>query len=107
MSQVATFNETLAAFFKRRPLEWIDGKRLARIAGQYAWRSRVSDLRRAPYSMTIENRQRSGMSVYQTVNARWKRSEYRFVPDSPAELSPEASHGRPEPKPEPSETLRT
>jgi hypothetical protein len=48
----------LAAFFNARPGEWIDGMELGRIAGSYAWRTRVSDLRRPPYNLTIENRQR-------------------------------------------------
>jgi hypothetical protein len=65
----------LAHFFQRRPNTWIDGRTLATIAGAYAWRTRISDLRRAPFSMVIENRQRhvdvGGTPI--TI------SEYRFV----------------------------
>jgi hypothetical protein len=48
----------LAAFFHRHPNTWQDGKTLSLIAGGYGWRTRVSDLRRAPFNMVIENRQR-------------------------------------------------
>ena len=37
-----TLNDVLAAFFKARPNQWIDGKELATVAGGYAWRSRCS-----------------------------------------------------------------
>jgi hypothetical protein len=50
--------DRLAAYFKARPDQWIDGRELGTVAGAYAWRSRVSELRRAPYDMAIENRQR-------------------------------------------------
>lgn len=38
--------------------EWVDGKRLAIVAGGYAWRTRVSNLRKAPWFLTIDNRYR-------------------------------------------------
>jgi len=66
----------LAAFFRERPNRWIDGRMLAPIAGSYGWRSRVSDLRRAPFFMTVENRQRT----VATENGPVVISEYRFVP---------------------------
>jgi hypothetical protein len=50
--------DQLAHFFREHPNEWIDGKVLASLAGGYAWRTRVSDVRRPPFSLTIENRQR-------------------------------------------------
>lgn len=64
--------DKLAAYFKSRPGQWIDGKQLATVAGGYAWRSRCADIRKAPYSMQIDNRQfkRNGYKV----------SEYKFVP---------------------------
>ena len=62
----------LAAFFEKRPGEWQDGRTLSGIAGTYAWRTRVSDLRRPPYNLTIENRQRR--------QGRFVVSEYRMVP---------------------------
>ncbi len=51
---------------------WIDGLVLAEVGGAYAWRSRVAELRKAPWHLTVENRQRrleSGAVV----------SEYRVV----------------------------
>jgi hypothetical protein len=44
----------LAEFFRDRPLVWIDGADLGMIAGRYAWRSRISDLRHGPYFLDIE-----------------------------------------------------
>jgi len=48
----------LAAFFRARPLEWVDGQQLASIAGAYGWRTRVSELRKPPFGMNIPNRLR-------------------------------------------------
>ena len=74
-SRGATLCDRLAAFFKARPGAWIDGRELADVAGAYAWRSRVSDLRREPYYMAIENRQRKV--------GEYTVSEYRFaVPEA-------------------------
>lgn len=70
---------TLAAFFKQHPNQWIDGRVLARIAGSYAWRSRVSDCR-TTLQMTIENRQERHMAVDCSM---YTVSLYRYVP--PAE----------------------
>ena len=77
---VHTFTRRLAAFFRARPHQWIDGRSLE-FAGRYAWRTRVSDLRRAPYFMTIRNRQRR----IAVAGRRFVVSEYRFEPErSPA-----------------------
>lgn len=73
--------ERLAAFFRERPGCWVDGRTLGPIAGCYAWRSRVSDLRRAPFFMTVENRQRT----IDTENGPVVISEYRFVPPTEAQ----------------------
>ena len=62
----------VAAFFRGRPDEWIDGRELMTVAGSYGWRTRVSDIRRAPYNMRIDNRQRRV--------GRFVVSEYRYVP---------------------------
>lgn len=64
----------LSNLFRSKAGQWIDGRELATVAGAYGWRTRVSDLRRHPYVMTIENRVRSipGQAA--------KVSEYRFVP---------------------------
>lgn len=71
----------LAAFFRERPNRWIDGRSLGPIAGCYAWRSRVSDLRRAPFYMQIENRIRA----IDTDDGAITVSEYRYVPPTAAE----------------------
>jgi hypothetical protein len=93
VSTTKSFAETLAIYFKARPLQWIDGKMLALVAGGYAWRSRVSDIRRAPFGMKIENRQRhvERLAVGDLLgpHAKVAVSEYRYVPpDPPAEPSP-------------------
>ncbi len=75
-----TLNEQLAAFFRRHPNQWIDSAaELAHIAGRNAWRTRVSDLRRPPFSMRIENRVRRTAGIG---GRRVTISEYRFVPNS-------------------------
>lgn len=70
-----TLNDKLASYLEQRPHQWIDGRELAQIAGVYAWRSRVSNLRRGR-GMTIENRVRHLPNL--------KISEYRYVPEASA-----------------------
>jgi hypothetical protein len=67
----ATMAARVAAFFRARPGEWIDGRELMNVAGSYGWRTRISDCRRAPYFMRIDNRQRKV--------ERFTVSEYMFV----------------------------
>lgn len=74
--------DRLAARFRAQPSKWIDGRGLAQIAGAYAWRSRVSDLRRAPYAMRIENRWET---VTEPSGQRYRVSWYRYVPEAPCE----------------------
>ena len=64
----------VATLFRAYPGEWLDGRELAKVGGYAGWRTRVSDLRKPPYGMTIENRTRrsNGFTV----------SEYRFLPDA-------------------------
>ena len=76
-AEPASFTDKLEAFFLQHIDEPIDGMVLAKIAGQYAWRSRVSDLRRrmAPRGFTIENIQtrrpdKSVKSCYRLVAKR-------------------------------------
>ena len=52
----ASFCRHLAVLFQNHPGEWIPHRELARVGGFCAWRTRVSELRRPPYSMDIENR---------------------------------------------------
>ena len=61
----------LARYFIAHRGEWIDGLTLQQIAGVYAWRTRVSDLRKAPWLLSIENRVRW--------TGRVAVSEYRLV----------------------------
>lgn len=82
MSRRLTLTDALAAHFRAHAGEWLDGMALARIAGQYAWRSRVSDLRKR--GMVIENRQRH---VRPVEGRRVTISEYRFVPASLLEVA--------------------
>lgn len=76
MGKEGTRVSRLAAFFRERPGCWVDGRMLAPEAGSYAWRTRISDLRRAPFLMTIENRQRA----IETEDGAITISEYRYVP---------------------------
>lgn len=68
--------DLLARFFSEHPNEWIDGKVLASMAGGYAWRTRVSDVRRPPHSLTIENRQRR---IRTAAGSTYIVSEYRLA----------------------------
>lgn len=74
--------DRLERLFLQRPGEWLDGMLIARVAGVYAWRTRVSDLRYAPWHMTIENRQRRLRGKPEPDGA-WRvytLSEYRYTP---------------------------
>lgn len=76
-----TMAARLARFFREHPHEWIDGEVLAGICGRYGWRTRASQIRRAPFSMVIENRQYK--------RGKFTVSEYRYVPSCSGE--PEAA----------------
>jgi hypothetical protein len=67
-----TLRDALAAYLQKHPNTWFDGqKQLGRIAGRYAWRTRVSDCR-LRLGMNIVNRQsRAGKRVV---------SEYAYLP---------------------------
>lgn len=67
----------LAAYFQHRPGVWIDGRELAAVAGLYAWRTRLSELRRDPFHMRIGNRQRH---IHREDGSTIAVSEYRFEP---------------------------
>jgi hypothetical protein len=71
----------LADYFRERPGCWIDGRELGPIAGTYAWRTRISDLRRAPFYMQVDNRMRTIKTDAGTITV----SEYRFVPPAAAQ----------------------
>jgi hypothetical protein len=72
---VTSLTARVAALFIARPGEWIDGVELAATAGRYAWRTRLSELRRAPYHMDIRNRQRR---LRRADGSSFIVSEYRF-----------------------------
>ena len=71
-----TLADRLEAFFDAHRGEWLDGRQLATVAGAYAWRTRVSDLRKPPYLMQITNRRRRVMENGRT----WAVSEYCYQP---------------------------
>ena len=73
--------QRLADFFRTSPGRWHDARVLFPIAGAYGWRSRVSDLRRPPFNLTIENRQRTVRQPDGTLS--YVVSEYRLVPPTP------------------------
>jgi hypothetical protein len=72
-----TRTDRLAALFVARPGEWIDGLELSKAGGADAWRTRLSELRRHPYSMDVENRQRR---VERPGGTSIVISEYRLKP---------------------------
>ena len=66
-----TYVERVAAYFRERPNQDIDGLELATVGGAYAWRTRVSDCRKL--GMVIESR------ILTKPNGV-KQSLYRYVP---------------------------
>ena len=73
-----TLTDRLAAYFRARPMEMIDAIKLEAVGGRQGWRTRCSELRRAPHFMTIQN------SIRRWPSGR-KRSMYRYVPPQPAQ----------------------
>lgn len=90
-----TLAARLAEHFRARPNQWIDGRTLAGIGGTYAWRTRLSDLRRAPYYLTIDNRQRR---EHTAEGDTFIVSEYRFRADSERTSSRNPDPGGGQPK---------
>ena len=68
-----SYHAILAHYFRQHPGVWVDGLILGQLAGAYAWRSRLTDVRQI-HGMSIENRQRKV--------GRRTVSEYRYVPPS-------------------------
>jgi hypothetical protein len=75
----ASLREKLANHFKARPNVDIDGLELGRVAGSYAWRSRVAELRFPPYNMNIKNSQPIEKTA---AGLTFKRSLYRYIPEA-------------------------
>lgn len=71
-----TMAARVARYFRERPGQWVAGRTIATFAGMYAWRTRISDIRRAPYFMQIQNRQRR---VLRDDGTPFTISEYRFI----------------------------
>jgi len=84
MTTQTSLASRLAEFFRDRPGAWVDGRALGDLAGVYAWRTRVSDLRRAPFRMVIANRQRR---IVRPDGSAFVISEYKFVQESPPRMS--------------------
>ena len=74
--------DRLEHFLKDRPCVWTDGRQLSTLAGSYAWRTRVSELR-TKRGMFIQNRVRS---VKTASGSMVRVSEYRYVPVGLLEL---------------------
>ena len=70
-----SLNERVAAYLRAREGQWVDGWELARVGGYAAWRWRVSDLRKPPYNLVIENK----VTVVTDGSRRFKVSEYRLI----------------------------
>lgn len=71
-SERQTFTARVAAYLTARAGEWVDARELMQVGGICAWRTRLSDARRA-YGLSIENRVR----LVRDGERRWKVSEYR------------------------------
>jgi hypothetical protein len=78
-----TLSQRLAARFKESPNTWIDGRELTRYGGYAGYRGRLSDIRRPPFSMVIENRMRRITVNGEEITV----SEYRFIEGSPPRMS--------------------
>lgn len=68
--------DRLARYFQARPNVWIDAHAFFDLAGSMGWRTRISELRHAPWHLRIENRVR----VFTRADkSRFTVSEYRLV----------------------------
>lgn len=74
--QKVSLCDRLAAHLKAHEGEWIDGLDLGTVAGSYAWRSRLAQLRFPPFNMDIRNRQRR---FTRGDGSRFTVSEYMLV----------------------------
>jgi hypothetical protein len=93
MTKRLTHTDRLESMFRARAGAWIDGRELARVGGVYAWRSRLTDLRRR--GMTIENRQRTvrsegGVTLFRVSEYRWMPTSLLDIAAAPAEAAQEA-----------------
>lgn len=73
--------ERLEAYFRARPNRWIDGRELSAEGSFYAWRTRLSDIRRKR-GMTIQNK----LTWHRDAHGKpFTRSLYRFLDGSGVE----------------------
>lgn len=75
-----TLLDAVADLFRAHPNKWIDAHELQRVGGAFAWRTRVSDVRKR-YGWVIENRTSRGKDAAGHV---WTVSEYRRVVEKAA-----------------------
>jgi hypothetical protein len=71
----SSFCAALARVFIARRGEWIDGRELSSVGGFYAYRTRISELRRQPWHLSIDNRVRT----VEQDGRMFKISEYRLA----------------------------
>jgi len=79
---MTSLTQQLAAFLKARPHQWIGAREFEQF-GRQSWRTRLSECRKAPHFMNIENRVtiREWKGTLPMGQSRhWKQSEYRYVP---------------------------
>jgi hypothetical protein len=95
-----THTARLAEFFRANPGRWIDSRDLGMIAGFNAWRTRGSDLRDAPYHMTIDNRQRRAQ---RDDGSNFIVSEYRYRPSTASARPAPSANDRAQVSPSPCE----
>ena len=79
----ATLTAKLARHFEQHPNTWLDARGLLSVAGFGGWRTRVSDLRKPPYSMVIENK----VSTRVIEGQRITDSFYRYVPAAERQIA--------------------
>jgi hypothetical protein len=68
-----TLQQRLAEYFAAHPDVWVDGRQLSKVAGFYAYRTRISEIRRR--GMDIENRVRT---VTTASGSKFRISEYKY-----------------------------
>lgn len=71
--------DRLADYFRQRPGVWVNAFELFEVAGSFAWRSRISDLRRAPFNMVIEN----DWYDVRIGERKFRETVYRYQPPLP------------------------
>ena len=82
---IKTLTDRIRTAFLAQPNTWIDARALLGLGGFGGWRTRISELRHAPYFMTIQNRTRRATvldkgGVYAISESRpFTISEYRFT----------------------------